>query len=100
MSWYKQLGNSVKELRFVFCQTCGRSEGIRNLVSKNYWQWKDANPHFPFVVRECESIDPYVLIRYKYGVEKKALIGNLNEQELEQVLGKLVDQSNKVNSTI
>lgn len=36
----------------------------------------------------------------EYGVEKKALVRNLSEEELNQVLGELVAQSGKVNTTV
>lgn len=77
-------------------------------MAKNYWDWKKQSPEFPFIVRECEEIDPYVLVRYskrkyikgEFGVEKKALVGNLSEQELDGVLRELVAQGQKVNSSI
>ncbi|KAM3141928.1 hypothetical protein pb186bvf_006014 [Paramecium bursaria] len=100
MSWVKQLGKGVKELRFIVCQTSDRSAGARSYILKNYWQWKEQQPDFPFIVRECEEVDPYILVRYRFGVEKKAFISNLDEQELEQVVSQLVGEAQKVNATI
>ncbi len=36
----------------------------RNFVAKNYWDIKKQNPNFPFLVRECENADPYIIARY------------------------------------
>jgi len=52
---------------------------LRNFISNNYHNIKEVNPNLPFIVRECEEADPYIIARYQYGIEKKALIANLNE---------------------
>ena len=55
----------------------------RKFILNNYHNIKEVNPNLPFIVRECEEADPYIIARYRYGIEKKALIANLNEQEIE-----------------
>jgi len=87
----------LRELRFVFCQTSGRSQGTRDYVAKNYFNLKKANPDFPFIVRECEEADPIIIARYRYGIEKKAHTANLSDKEVERVVQTLVNQSEEVN---
>lgn len=52
-------------------------------MSENYLSVKQSNPDFPFIVRECEGADPYVIARYSFGVEKTALVDNLNQKEVQ-----------------
>jgi NADH dehydrogenase (ubiquinone) 1 alpha subcomplex subunit 2 len=49
------------------------------------------------IIRECEGADPYVIARYSFGVEKKALIENLSGAEVDQVVKDLVAMTNQVN---
>ena len=53
MSWRNEISKSVRELRFVFCQTSPASKGVRQFVQNNYLDIKEKNPNFPFIVREC-----------------------------------------------
>jgi len=76
MSWTSALGKNLKELRFIFCQSSSRSQGMRykissisinnfrDFVAKNYFPVKEKNPYFPFLVRECEEADPIIVARY------------------------------------
>jgi NADH dehydrogenase (ubiquinone) 1 alpha subcomplex subunit 2 len=59
-------------------------------VLNNYLGVKKDNPDFPFIVRECEGIQPYIIARYRFGVEKKAFVANLDEQEINDVVKHLV----------
>ncbi len=58
---------------------------------------KASNPDFPLIVRECEGADPYVIARYSFGVEKTALVDNLDEKQVQQVVADLVKMTSAVN---
>jgi len=81
MSWTSLITKNLRELRFILCQTNDRSSGMRfcalifiifpeisfafrNFITNNYLKLKEKNPEFPFIVRECEGADPYVIARY------------------------------------
>lgn len=71
MSWRKNIGTSLKEIRFIFCQESAGSTGvryspkiIRNFVLQNYSRVKEENPRFPFIVRECQGAEPLLIARY------------------------------------
>jgi NADH dehydrogenase (ubiquinone) 1 alpha subcomplex subunit 2 len=72
----------------------------RSYVANNYWDIKNQNPTLPFIVRECEEADPYIIARYQYGIEKKALLANLNEKEIDKVVQDLVEQAKKINTSL
>ncbi|KRX05905.1 Thioredoxin-like fold [Pseudocohnilembus persalinus] len=78
----------------------GYNSQLRNYVAKNYWNLKTQNPQFPFLVRECENTEPYIIARYDYGIEKKAFVAGVNEQEIDDVLKNLVDQASNVNKNL
>ncbi len=79
MSWKTQLGKSIKELRFICCQTSPHSHGLRQYIANNYVNIKEQNEDFPFIVRECENAQPMITARYDYGVERKVFVHNLDE---------------------
>lgn len=62
---------------------------------------KKEHPYFPFIVRECQDAIPNVMARYgrlrsldlDFGVEKRTICKNMTEQEIEEVIEKLVVQS-------
>lgn len=43
---------------------------FRNFIGNNYLNLKEKNPSFPFIVRECEGADPYVIARYSKNNKK------------------------------
>lgn len=127
MSWRNEISKSVRELRFVFCQTSQHSKGIRydlkyilltytNLtyshlitsnhhlyrtyILNNYTDIKGKNPETPFIVRECLNAQPTVMARYDFGVEKRIYVPNLNEAEIDQIVKELVEQAPQVNAAI
>mmetsp|Transcript_2165 Transcript_2165/g.2264 ORF Transcript_2165/g.2264 Transcript_2165/m.2264 type:complete len:103 (-) Transcript_2165:198-506(-) len=100
MSWVKNVGKGVKELRFIFCQNSSRSQGMRDFVAKNYLKVKEQNPTFPFIVRECEDADPNVIARYRFGIEKKAFTAGLSDQEIEKIIEDFVSKADTVNKSI
>ncbi|PWW78485.1 hypothetical protein C7212DRAFT_315953 [Tuber magnatum] len=51
-------GNSLKELRFLFCQTGEGSAIVRAFVQKSYPLMKKQNPHTPILIREASGTPP------------------------------------------
>jgi NADH dehydrogenase (ubiquinone) 1 alpha subcomplex subunit 2 len=100
MSWRSEISKSVRELRFVFCQTSPASKGVRQFVQNNYLDIKEKNPNFPFIVRECLNAQPTVMARYDFGVEKRIYVPNLEEGDVDSVVKELIEQSKEVNAAI
>ena len=100
MSWRSEISKSVRELRFVLCQTSPHSKGVRHYIKNNYLDIKSANPDLPFIVRECKNAMPTVMARYDYGVEKCVYIEHLDENEIDAVVKDLVEQADNVNAAI
>lgn len=59
-----KLVSRLKELRIHLCQISKESEGVRNFVKEHYPALKEANPKFPFLIRECSDIQPRLWARY------------------------------------
>jgi len=49
-------------------------------------------------VRECESAIPMVIVRYDFGVERKAYLEGFSVREVEDAVNKLVVQAADINS--
>mmetsp|Transcript_4802 Transcript_4802/g.8960 ORF Transcript_4802/g.8960 Transcript_4802/m.8960 type:complete len:104 (-) Transcript_4802:1425-1736(-) len=98
MSWTRGLANRIRELRFIYCQSSPHSQGVREFVSSHYLPVKHANPSLPFIVRECESAIPMVIVRYDFGVERKAYLEGFSVREVEDAVNKLVVQAADINS--
>ena len=97
MSWKKSLGNVLKEVRFIIAP---KKSGAYNFIN-NYKADINKNfPNFPFVIRECEGIDDFVVMRYNYGVERKENINDLTMKQIEDIFENSVNDANKVNSTL
>ncbi|KAJ1699984.1 hypothetical protein LUZ63_008496 [Rhynchospora breviuscula] len=64
MAWRGNLSKSIKELRFLFCQTSPASSHTRDFVLKNYTDLKTKNPKLPILIRECSGVQPQVWARY------------------------------------
>ena len=65
----------------------------RQFILNNYESVKEANPEFPFIVRECLNAQPTVMARYDWGVERRVYLNNLSEREIDQIVADLVSQS-------
>ncbi|KAJ4793987.1 NADH dehydrogenase [ubiquinone] 1 alpha subcomplex subunit 2 [Rhynchospora pubera] len=64
MAWRGNLSKSIKELRFLFCQTSPASSHTRDFVLKNYTDLKTKNPKLPILIRECSGVQPQIWARY------------------------------------
>ena len=38
------------------------------------------------MVRECEGVDEFMVVRYDYGVEKKELLNNKSVSDIENMI--------------
>ncbi|KEZ42779.1 hypothetical protein SAPIO_CDS5187 [Scedosporium apiospermum] len=61
---------TVKELRFLFCQTSEHSNAVRSFLTRAYPIMKKNNPHVPILIREGTGTLPRVYARYELGQEK------------------------------
>ncbi len=99
-SWRNLVNKNVKEIRFVLCQSSTKSLGMRNWINKNFVDIKKQNPDTLLLIRECKDVDPMVLARYDYGVERKVICEFASAEEVEDIVGNLVLESEKVNAYI
>jgi len=51
------------------------------------------------LVRECEGSVPNVMARYDFGVEKRVFTEGMTEQEIDGVVGTLISDADKINSS-
>ena len=98
--WRSLINKNVKELRFIFCQTSQSSIGIRKWIDHNYVDIKKNNPDALLLIRECQNVEPNILARYEYGVEKKIFCEYASQEEVEEIVSKLVTDSEKINTSI
>jgi len=98
--WKSLISKNVKELRFIFCQTSPSSLGIRRWLDNNYVDIKKSNPDALLLIRECQNVEPNILARYEYGVEKKIFCEYASPDEVEEIVSKLVADSEKINTSI
>ena len=96
MSYRASISSSIRELRFVMCQQSQASLGARAFVRNNYQGIKQANPGFPFIVRECANAQPTVMARYDFGIERRLYLNDLTEAEVNAAVEELVTQANSV----
>lgn len=99
-SWRSLVNKNVKEIRFVLCQSSTKSLGLRNWINKNYVDLKKENPDTLLLIRECRDVDPMILARYDYGAERKIICEFATAEEVEDIVGGLVKESEKINSYI
>ncbi|KAL6878057.1 hypothetical protein HDV57DRAFT_499834 [Trichoderma longibrachiatum] len=55
---------SLKEVRFLFCQTSEQSAAVRSFLTKQYPAIKKANPNTPILLREAAGTLPKVYARF------------------------------------
>ncbi|KAI9744522.1 MAG: hypothetical protein M1818_002051 [Claussenomyces sp. TS43310] len=61
---------TLKEVRFLFCQTSEHSGATRSFIQRAYPTMKKNNPHTPIMIREAAGTQPRIYARYEYGQEK------------------------------
>jgi len=81
---------SLKELRFLFCQTSEHSGPTRSFLSRAYPTMKKNNPHTPIMLREAAGTAPRVYARYEFGKEKSESLEGLSDKEIEERVTGLV----------
>ena len=100
MSYRSAISKNIRELRFVVCQQSQHSLGARQFIKNNYQSIKQSNPSFPFIVRECSNAHPNVMARYDFGVERRVYLHDLTEGEVDDAVAELVNQADKINSSV
>ncbi|KAI9737961.1 MAG: hypothetical protein M1834_009331 [Cirrosporium novae-zelandiae] len=73
---------SLKELRFLFCQTSEPSAATRSFLTRVYPIMKKNNPYTPIMLREAVDTPPTVYARY-----------GLSDKEIEEKIKTLVHQA-------
>ncbi|ODH45428.1 hypothetical protein ACO22_00155 [Paracoccidioides brasiliensis] len=71
MSTRYAFNKSVRELRFLFCNTSAHSDATRAFLKRAYPTMKKNNPYIPIMMREALDTEPRVFARYEMGVEKQ-----------------------------
>ncbi|KAJ4817824.1 NADH dehydrogenase [ubiquinone] 1 alpha subcomplex subunit 2 [Rhynchospora pubera] len=89
MAWRGNLSKSIKELRFLFCQTSPASSHTRDFVLKNYTDLKTKNPKLPILIRECSGVQPQIWARYDMGVERCVRLDGLTAEQINAKLEEL-----------
>ncbi|ODQ45917.1 hypothetical protein PICMEDRAFT_34360 [Pichia membranifaciens NRRL Y-2026] len=74
---------AVKEIRFLLPQAAST---FKNFVLKAYPEIKKQHPYLPVLIRECQGVQPTVVVRLDKGVEVKKHVGNFSEAELKNLL--------------
>ena len=100
LAWRNLVNKNVKELRFVLCQTSQNSIGLRNWINNNFIEIKKNNPDALLLIREAHNAEPNILARYDYGVEKRIFCEYASSEEVEEIVSKLVIESEKINYSI
>ncbi|KAH8695231.1 NADH-ubiquinone oxidoreductase 105 kDa subunit [Talaromyces proteolyticus] len=93
MSARYAFNKSLKELRFLFCQTSSHSDATRSFLNRAYPTMKKNNPYVPILIREASGTEPRVFARYELGKEKQELLSGLTDKEIEEKVTSLVKQS-------
>ncbi|KAG8167126.1 hypothetical protein KVR01_002815 [Diaporthe batatas] len=81
---------SLKEVRFLFCQTSEQSAATRAFLTKSYPTMKKHNPSIPIMLREAQGTSPKVYARYEFGQEKSQSLEGLNDKQIEDAVTTLV----------
>ncbi|MCJ1476062.1 hypothetical protein MMC13_004727 [Lambiella insularis] len=81
---------TLKEVRFLFCQSSEHSAATRSFLTRAYPTMKKNNPHTPIMLREALGIEPKVYARYEYGREKQESLSGLSDKEIEDKVTGLV----------
>ncbi|KAE8351582.1 thioredoxin-like protein [Aspergillus coremiiformis] len=84
---------SLKELRFLCCQTSEHSASTRSFLQRAYPTMKKHNPHVPILMREASGTVPRVYARYAFGKETLEPLTGLSDAQIEETVTKLVKES-------
>ncbi|KAI9888584.1 MAG: hypothetical protein M1814_006631 [Vezdaea aestivalis] len=78
MSGKYSFTQSLKEVRFLFCQRSEQSAATRSFLARAYPTMKRNNPQTPIMIREASGTEPRVFARYEYGKEKQEPLSGEN----------------------
>ncbi|KAK3336666.1 thioredoxin-like protein [Cercophora scortea] len=81
---------SLKEVRFLFCQTGEQSAATRSFLTRAYPIMKKNNPSTPIMLREAAGTLPKIYARYEYGQEKCQTLEGLSDKQIEEAVTSLV----------
>ncbi|KAH7271539.1 thioredoxin-like protein [Fusarium solani] len=81
---------SLREVRFLFCQTSEQSAAVRSFITRAYPTMKRSNPNIPILIREAAGTQPKVYARYERGTEKSKVLEGLSDKEIEDAVSGLV----------
>ncbi|TQN69858.1 NADH-ubiquinone oxidoreductase 10.5 kDa subunit [Colletotrichum shisoi] len=84
---------TLKEVRFLFCQTGEHSAATRSFITRAYPTMKKNNPRTPILLREAAGTLPKVYARYEFGVEKSQSLEGLSDKQIEDTVTTLVKNS-------
>merc|ERR1712080_386389 len=73
----------VRELRLHLCQKSQSSLGVRNFVEQHYVDIKRNNPDLPILILECSGVQPRLIARFDYGVERSV---DLIDKDADEVV--------------
>ncbi|CZT50923.1 probable NADH2 dehydrogenase (ubiquinone) 10.5K chain [Rhynchosporium secalis] len=80
MSAKYAFSQTLKEVRFLFCQTGEHSGATRSFLARAYPTMKKNNPHTPIMLREAAE----------FGQEKSESLAGLSDKEIEEKVSGLV----------
>ncbi|KAI0011369.1 thioredoxin-like protein [Xylariaceae sp. FL0662B] len=81
---------SLKEVRFLFCQTGEASAATRSFLTRAYPTMKKNNPYTPILMREAAGTPPKIYTRYDFGKEKSQSLEGLSDKQIEDTVATLV----------
>ncbi|CAK7232619.1 hypothetical protein SBRCBS47491_008334 [Sporothrix bragantina] len=81
---------TLKEVRFLFCQTGEHSAATRSFLTRAYPTMKKNNPTTPILLREAQGTLPKVFARYDLGRETSKSLDGLTDKQIEDVVSGLV----------
>ncbi|UNI24031.1 hypothetical protein JDV02_009811 [Purpureocillium takamizusanense] len=85
---------SLREVRFLFCQTSEHSAAVRSFLTRAYPTMKKNNPNTPIMIREAAGTLPKVYARYEFGNEKQQSLEGLSDKQIEETVTGLVKNGN------
>ncbi|RCI08628.1 hypothetical protein L249_4715 [Ophiocordyceps polyrhachis-furcata BCC 54312] len=92
MSSRYAFAKSVKELRFLFCQTSEQSAAVRSFLARAYPTMKKNNPDTPILLRDGTGTSPRVFARYERGLEKFLPLDGMVDKQIEEAVTGLVQR--------
>ncbi|CAN8100670.1 unnamed protein product [Discula destructiva] len=84
---------TLKEIRFLFCQTSEHSAATRAFLTRSYPTMKKHNPSIPIMLREAQGTLPKVYARFEFGQETSRSLEGLSDKQIEDAVTGLVQQS-------